>query len=99
MVRLFCKNYAKKGYTIVLIGHRNHVEVQGTVGEAPKRISVVGTVGDVEKLKVLDEDKVGYITQTTLSVDDTEEIIKALKKKVSKNKRSFQRRYLLCYAE
>jgi len=75
------KRYSKKGYVIILIGHQNHVEVQGTVGEAPDRIIVVGSVDEVDNLQVKDECKVGYITQTTLSLDDTAKIIKALKKK------------------
>jgi len=73
--------YAKEGYTIVLIGHRDHVEVEGTVGEAPDRMVVVSRVDEVNALKVLDEDKVAYLTQTTLSLDDTAEIVAALKKR------------------
>ena len=75
------RRYSKKGYVIILIGHKNHVEVQGTVGEAPDRIIVVGSVDDVNNLQIPDENKVGYITQTTLSLDDTAKIIKSLKKK------------------
>ena len=70
---------AQKEHTIILIGHHNHVEVKGTVGEAPEHIFVVGTVEEVPDLKIPDEKKVGYITQTTLSLDDTAEIITALK--------------------
>ncbi len=75
------QRYAKKDHTIILIGHQNHVEVKGTVGEAPEHIFVVGTVEEVSDLKIPDEKKVGYITQTTLSLDDTAEIITALKKR------------------
>jgi len=75
------QRYAKKEHTIILIGHHNHVEVKGTVGEAPEHIFVVGTVEEVSDLKIPDEKKVGYITQTTLSLDDTAEIITALKKR------------------
>ena len=75
------KRYSKKGYVIILIGHQNHVEVQGTVGEAPDRIIVVGSVADVYNLKIANENRVGYITQTTLSLDDTAKIIQALKKR------------------
>ena len=78
------KRYAKKGYTIILIGHYNHVEVQGTVGEAPERIMVVGSTEDVDSLNVPNENKIAYITQTTLSMDDTAEIINALRKKYPK---------------
>ena len=75
------QRYAQKEHTIILIGHHNHVEVKGTVGEAPEHIFVVGTVEEVSDLKVPDEKKVGYITQTTLSLDDTAEIITALKER------------------
>ena len=75
------QRYAKEEHTIILIGHHNHVEVKGTVGEAPEHIFVVGTVEEVSDLKILDEKKVGYITQTTLSLDDTAEIITALKER------------------
>ena len=73
------QRYAQKEHTIILIGHHNHVEVKGTVGEAPEHIFVVGKVEEVSELKIPDEKKVGYITQTTLSLDDTAEIITALK--------------------
>ena len=75
------QRYAQKDHTIILIGHHNHVEVKGTVGEAPEHIFVVGTVEEVSDLKIPDEKKVGYITQTTLSLDDTVEIITALKER------------------
>ena len=75
------QRYAQKEHTIILIGHHNHVEVKGTVGEAPEHIYVVGTVEEVSDLKIPDEKKVGYITQTTLSLDDTAEIITALKER------------------
>ena len=80
------KRYAEKKHTIILIGHQDHVEVQGTVGEAPERIIVVGSVEEVASLKVEDENKIGYITQTTLSMDDTSEIIDVLKKRFPKIK-------------
>lgn len=75
------QRYAQKEHSIILIGHHNHVEVKGTVGEAPEHIFVVGTVEEVSDLKIPDEKKVGYITQTTLSLDDTAEIITALKER------------------
>jgi 4-hydroxy-3-methylbut-2-enyl diphosphate reductase len=78
------QRYAQKEHTIILIGHHNHVEVKGTVGEAPEHIFVVGTVEEVSDLKIPDEKKVGYITQTTLSLDDTAEIITALKERFPK---------------
>jgi len=75
------QRYVQKEHTIILIGHHNHVEVKGTVGEAPEHIFVVGTVEEVSDLKITDEKKVGYITQTTLSLDDTAGIIIALKER------------------
>ncbi|MBF0287178.1 MAG: 4-hydroxy-3-methylbut-2-enyl diphosphate reductase [SAR324 cluster bacterium] len=78
------QRYAKNEFTIILIGHRDHVEVQGTVGEAPNRILVVSTVDDINSLHVPNKDKVAYLTQTTLSLDDTAEIIAALKEKFPK---------------
>ncbi len=78
-VHLEAQRFAKSGYTIILIGHRDHVEVQGTVGEAPHNIIVVSSIEDVEKLAISPNQKVAYLTQTTLSMDDTAEIIAALK--------------------
>ena len=78
-VHLEAIRYAKRGYHIVLIGHRNHVEVEGTMGEAPGSITLVEAPDDVINLKLPQEDKLIYLTQTTLSVDDTAEVISALK--------------------
>lgn len=78
------KNYASMDYTVVLIGHRTHVEVIGTRGEAPDKVVVVESVEEVLQLEIKDPDKVAYVTQTTLSVDDTKEIIKALKERFPK---------------
>lgn len=75
------KHYAERGYTIILIGHRNHVEVVGTSGEAPDKVMVVESVEEAESLSVPDPKKVAYVTQTTLSVDDTREILRALKQR------------------
>lgn len=75
------RHYADMGYTIVMIGHRNHVEVIGTSGEAPERVVVVESVEEAEKLELNDPEKVAYVTQTTLSVDDTREILEALKRR------------------
>ena len=75
------KHYADLGYTIVLIGHRNHVEVIGTSGEAPEKVVVVESVEEAETLEVADPEKLAYVTQTTLSVDDTKDILSTLKKK------------------
>ena len=73
--------YAKQGYTIVLIGHRGHVEVEGTLGEAPDSIVVVESVADVDALELPDPARVAYISQTTLSVDDVRTIVDALKRR------------------
>ncbi len=75
------RHYAEKGYTILLIGHRNHVEVIGTSGEAPDRVIVVESAEEAQSVFVPDPDKVAYVTQTTLSVDDTRDIVDALKKR------------------
>lgn len=80
-VHLEAKYFAKRGYTIFLIGHKNHVEVIGTKGEAPENIIVIETKEDIEKLDKTKFDKVAVLTQTTLSVDDTRELIKELEKK------------------
>jgi 4-hydroxy-3-methylbut-2-enyl diphosphate reductase len=80
-VHLEVLRFAKQGYTILFIGHKNHDEAVGTVGEAPGAIRVVETVEDVERLEVPDADKVAYVTQTTLSLHDAQRIISALKAK------------------
>jgi 4-hydroxy-3-methylbut-2-enyl diphosphate reductase len=72
---------AKRGYTIILIGHADHVETIGTLGEAPEHMKVVGSVEDAEKVSLPDPDKVAYLTQTTLSLDDTREIVAVLKRR------------------
>lgn len=73
--------YDREKYTIILIGHQDHDEVIGTMGEAPSAITVVGTVEEAEALEVANPDKVAYLTQTTLSLDDTREIIDHLRRK------------------
>ena len=75
------QRYRRKDFTILLIGHADHVEVQGTMGEAPEQMIVVETVQDAEKIQLSDPNQVAYLTQTTLSLDDTSEIIKTLKKR------------------
>jgi 4-hydroxy-3-methylbut-2-enyl diphosphate reductase len=75
------KHYADLGYTIILIGHRNHVEVIGTSGHAPEKVIVVESVQEAQNLEVPNPDKIAYVTQTTLSVDDTREILAALKER------------------
>jgi 4-hydroxy-3-methylbut-2-en-1-yl diphosphate reductase len=73
--------FAGEGYTIVLIGHAGHEEVEGTTGEAPDHIVLVQTEEDVDALEVPDPDRVAYISQTTLSVDETLSIIERLREK------------------
>lgn len=75
------KRFAAQGYQIILIGHKTHVEVIGTAGEAPDVTTIVESVEDVEKLSFSDDQKLFYITQTTLSLDDVSEITAALSKK------------------
>jgi len=73
--------FASEGYTIVLIGHAGHEEVEGTMGEAPDRIVLVETEDDVNALEVDDPSKLAYISQTTLSVDETRNIINRLRER------------------
>ena len=73
--------YSKRGFTIVLIGHEGHEEVVGTMGEAPEAIVLVSTVEDARNLEVTDPGKIAYLTQTTLSLEDTKEIIAALRQR------------------
>jgi 4-hydroxy-3-methylbut-2-en-1-yl diphosphate reductase len=72
------KRYAQKGYYIILIGHKNHVEIIGTAGEAPDVTTIVESVKDVENLSFSEDQKLFYTTQTTLSLDDVREITEAL---------------------
>lgn len=76
--------FAKQGYSLVLVGHRDHEEVEGTQGEAPSVTQVVSTPEEVEALSVPDPGKVAYLTQTTLSLDEAGRMIEALKKKFPK---------------
>lgn len=72
------KRYAALGYQIILIGHRNHVEIIGTAGEAPDVTTIVESAEDVSKLNFTQDEKLFYITQTTLSLDDVKEITESL---------------------
>ncbi len=78
------KRYAEKGYHVILIGHRKHVETIGTAGEAPDCTTVVETVEEVKQLPFDGEQKLAYLTQTTLSLDDVKEMIEALQKRYPK---------------
>jgi 4-hydroxy-3-methylbut-2-enyl diphosphate reductase len=83
-VHLEAVKFAKQGYTIVLIGHKDHDEVIGTLGEAPQSTVLVSTEEDVDRLEIGNPDRMSYITQTTLSLDETESIVKRLKQRFPK---------------
>jgi len=80
-VHVSARKFAEQGYSIVLIGHAGHEEVEGTTGEAADAIALVETIDDVDKLEVEDPDHVAFITQTTLSVDETAGIIARLRER------------------
>ncbi len=77
-VHVQAQHYHAGGREVVLIGHEGHPEVEGTKGRIPGPVHVIGTVAEVETLEVRDPDRLAYVTQTTLSVDDTREVIEAL---------------------
>lgn len=76
--------FARQGYSLVLIGHRDHDEIEGTLGEAPDVTQVVSSVAEVQSLEVPNPERVAYLTQTTLSLDESRDIIQALKQKFPK---------------
>jgi 4-hydroxy-3-methylbut-2-enyl diphosphate reductase len=78
------QRYAEKGYEVVLIGHEGHPEVEGTMGRIPGKVYLVQDSEDVDALEVTKPDKLAYVTQTTLSVDDTRDVIEALKRRFPK---------------
>jgi 4-hydroxy-3-methylbut-2-enyl diphosphate reductase len=80
-VHVEARKFAAQGYTIVLVGHDGHEEVEGTMGEAPERIVLVESVEDVDRLEIEDPEKIAYITQTTLSVDETRGVINRLRER------------------
>ncbi len=80
-VHVEARKFAEQGYQIILVGHDGHEEVEGTTGEAPDSIILVETVDDVDRLVLEDPEHVAYITQTTLSVDETSEIIARLRER------------------
>ena len=83
-VHVQARRYAADGYTVVLIGHEGHEEVVGTMGEAPDSMVLVESVEDVERLALSPDARLAYVTQTTLSVDETSEIITALRARFPK---------------
>lgn len=80
-VHLEVIKFARQGYTVLLIGHKDHEEVEGTMGEAPDSVIVVETVADAENVAVADPEKVCFTTQTTLSLDETRDIIEVLRRR------------------
>jgi 4-hydroxy-3-methylbut-2-enyl diphosphate reductase len=80
-VHLEAIRFERMGFRIILIGHPNHEEVEGTMGEAESRMTLVSTVADAESVEVEDPDRVAYITQTTLSMEDTRPIVEALRRR------------------
>jgi 4-hydroxy-3-methylbut-2-enyl diphosphate reductase len=80
-VHVEAKRFAAEGYTIVLVGHAGHEEVEGTMGEAPEHIVLIENEADVDALEVADPSRVAYISQTTLSVDETAAIIERLRER------------------
>jgi 4-hydroxy-3-methylbut-2-en-1-yl diphosphate reductase len=83
-VHVEARKFAAEGYTIILIGHAGHEEVEGTTGEAPESIVLVQSADEVDELEIEDPDKVAFITQTTLSVDETAQIIERLRRRFPK---------------
>ena len=83
-VHLEAVKFARKGYTIILIGHKDHDEVIGTLGEAPESTILVSTPEDVDKLDIKDPEHISFITQTTLSLDETSEIVQRLRERFPK---------------
>jgi 4-hydroxy-3-methylbut-2-en-1-yl diphosphate reductase len=80
-VHVSARKFAEQCYSIILIGHEGHEEVEGTTGEAPDAITLVQTVDDAQAVEVSDPERVAFITQTTLSVDETAEIIAVLRQR------------------
>ena len=95
-VHVQARRYADEGYTVVLIGHEGHEEVVGTMGEAPDATVLVQTVAEAEALDVPGDAKLAYVTQTTLSVDETGEIITALRRRFPEIRAP--RKEDICYA-
>ena len=80
-VHVEAEKYARGDYSIILVGHEGHEEVEGTMGTAPDKMKLIGTPADVKTVEVEDPSRVAYLTQTTLSLDDTREVIDALRKR------------------
>jgi 4-hydroxy-3-methylbut-2-enyl diphosphate reductase len=95
-VHLEAQRFAREGYEIVLVGHAGHVEVEGTMGQAPERMRLVEAVDDVRALAVARPERLAVLTQTTLSVDDTREVTDALRARFPEIR--LPRKDDICYA-
>jgi 4-hydroxy-3-methylbut-2-enyl diphosphate reductase len=80
-VHLEARRFAQRGYTIVLVGHEGHEEVEGTVGEVPEQIRVIDSEREADRVEVADEHRVAYLTQTTLAVDATKAVVSRLRER------------------
>jgi len=80
-VHLEATRHARDDFEIIMVGHAGHVEVEGTMGQAPERMHLVETVEDVQRLQVRNPERLACVTQTTLSVDDTADVMAALKER------------------
>ena len=95
-VHIEVRRMVELGFEIVMIGHQGHVEVEGTMGQAPDSMHLVETVDDVAELRVQNPDRLGCVTQTTLSVDDTRDVLEALAKRFPQI--NLPKRDDICYA-
>ena len=95
-VHVQARRYAAEGYRVLLIGHAGHEEVVGTMGEAPEAITLVQSVEEAETLELTEGEPVAYITQTTLSVDETNEIVDVLRRRIPEIRAP--QREDICYA-
>ncbi len=91
------KKYEEEGYEIILIGHRGHPEVEGTSGRVKKEVILVTDENDARNIKVQNPDKISYVTQTTLSVDDTKKIVEILEKRFPQMQQGLATKDI-CYA-
>jgi 4-hydroxy-3-methylbut-2-enyl diphosphate reductase len=95
-VHLEATRHAREDFEIIMVGHAGHVEVEGTMGQAPERMHLVETVEDVQRLQVRDPERLACVTQTTLSVDDTADVMAALQERFPEIR--LPRKDDICYA-
>ena len=93
------QRYASKGYEVILIGHAGHPEVEGTMGRINGPVHLISDAEEVAGLQPANPDKLAFVTQTTLSVDDTRDVIRALKARFPGDRRPGHARHLLCDPE